>query len=244
MRLVVFAQFGLAAALGRCRARPGAAVCRRRRTSRPSGRALPRASGIRRCGTTASRAAGGSFTQFSRSWSVRFSIACFSCSKSQASSCALKSGMVLQPVVQVGRRGIAAQVAPRHEAGDHEAVDVLRRRRGEWEIQRGNLLVPGGWRWTRWSRRGNRAESYSVKNTSSPRSSARMKSNTPWWPGPRPVISDTQAGGVSGLGVERSFERACPWRRSAGEKRHHRLTGGRPTLSFVQHREGGARPCR
>ena len=46
-----------------------------------------------------------------------------------------------------------------------------------------------------------------MKKTSSARSSARMKSKTPWWPGPRPVISDTQAGGVSGLGVERSLAR-------------------------------------
>ena len=34
-----------------------------------------------------------------------------------------------------------------------------------------------------------------------------MKSNTPWAPGFLPVITLHQAGGVSGLGVERSLAR-------------------------------------
>jgi hypothetical protein len=51
-------------------------------------------------------------------------------------------------------------------------------------------------------------QSYRVQNTSPPRSSARMKSNTPWAPGPLPVMIEVQAGGVSGLGVERSLVRA------------------------------------
>ena len=49
--------------------------------------------------------------------------------------------------------------------------------------------------------------SYSVQNTSPPLSSARMKSNTPCAPGFLPVMIEHHAGGVSGLGVERSLAR-------------------------------------
>ena len=41
----------------------------------------------------------------------------------------------LQPVVEIGRCGAAAQVPPGDEAGHHEAVQVLRRRGGEREVE-------------------------------------------------------------------------------------------------------------
>jgi hypothetical protein len=90
----------------------------------------------------------------------------------------IEVGNGLQAVVQVVGRRVAPQMPPRNEAGDHEAVQVLGRRRGEGKVERGDLEpLAAGDRPDRLDPAIARVVERDVDLSAF--SSARMKSNTP-----------------------------------------------------------------